>query len=355
MTRVVCYAADFICNATHIMMRESRVASRNMSSILIQTVKEEDDSCTVQTENPKVVPKLQFSIRPANEGDVPALKKIRQDMGIHDVPTVFQTFMKLDPQGLKIAVSDTGKILGSCGCVFNGDDSDGVYFGGIYCVEPKYQGTGIGLKIYKECFEHFGDSNCGLNAVPGMTEIYRDRGGFPVEEKEWVCLKNQTSSYVSPDVLSNFVPQGVDIQPFHDSFLAKMVAYDQALVGFRRSLLLSMSCNEMNSKTFVAFKNGVCVGFGTIKESCLGAGRVGPLYADDPAVAEVILRKLLESFPGRNGFAMMTISSNVPANSFLRRLSCPVKEECHRLYTKKRMIVDTNKIYALFDINFSAF
>ncbi|GIY76942.1 n-acetyltransferase domain-containing protein [Caerostris extrusa] len=168
--------------------------------------------------------------------------------------------------------------------------------------------------------------NCGLNAVPGMYEVYRDKAGFPVEEPDWVCVKNQTSTDVSQNVLSNIVPPGVDIQPYQDSFLPAMVAYDQALIGF-----------------------------GTIKESCLGAGRIGPLYADEPAIAEVILRRLLDSFPERKGFAMMTISNNMHSSSFLRKLGCPAKEECRRLYSSKRLMVDTSKIYAHFDINFSPF
>ncbi|CAL1276864.1 unnamed protein product [Larinioides sclopetarius] len=322
---------------------------------MIQAVKEEDDSYIIQTEAPKTDPNVRFSIRPTTESDVLEITKLRREIGIHDVPTVFRTFMKLDPQGLQIAVNETGKVLGTCSAVFNGDDSNGLYFGGMYCVQPKYRRSGIGKQLYKTCVDRFGDSNCGLNAVPGMTEVYRDSGGFPVEEKDWVCLKNQTLDYVSPEVLSNVVPPEVDIQPFENSYLPKMVAYDEALVGFRRSLLLSMSCNEEDSQTFVAFKDGVCIGFGSIKESCLGAARVGPLYADDPAVAEVILRKLLESFSDRKGFAMMSISNNIHANYFLKRLACPVKEECHRLYNKRRLIVDTSKIYALFDNNFVVF
>lgn len=79
------------------------MTSRQMST-LTQRVKEEDDSCIVQAEKPK----FSFLIRPATEVDIPELKKIRGDMGIHDAPTVFQTFMKLDPKGFKIAVSHTG-------------------------------------------------------------------------------------------------------------------------------------------------------------------------------------------------------------------------------------------------------
>ncbi|GFW66648.1 n-acetyltransferase domain-containing protein [Trichonephila clavipes] len=90
-----------------------------------------------------------------------------------------------------------------------------------------------------------------------------------------------------------------------------MFAYDYDLVGYKRSMALEMSYKEKDSKTFVAFKDGNCFGFGSIKISCLDSGWVGPLYADDPSVAEVLLRKLLEEFPVRKGFAMMAISSNV--------------------------------------------
>ncbi|GIY76149.1 hypothetical protein CDAR_461011 [Caerostris darwini] len=355
MARVAIFAKDFVCNTAPVVMRKSKLGHRNMSGSLIQTVKEEEETYQVQALRPKNLPNIRFRVRPANADDLPILVKIRQDMGIHDVPTSLLSWMKLDPDGIKIAETETGDVVGSCSSVFNGDDDDGIYFGGIYCVEPKFQGTGIGQNLFKSCVEHYGTGNCGLNAVPGMYEVYRDRAGFPVEEPDWVCVKNQTSTDVSQNVLSNIVPPGVDIQPYQDSFLPAMVAYDQALIGFKRSLQLLYSCEEVDNKTLVAFKDGVCVGFGTIKESCLRAGRIGPLYADEPVIAEVILGRLLDSFPERKGFAMMTISNNMHANSFLRKLGCPAKEECRRLYSSKRLMVDTSKIYAHFDINFSPF
>ncbi|GFY37580.1 n-acetyltransferase domain-containing protein [Trichonephila inaurata madagascariensis] len=134
-----------------------------------------------------------------------------------------------------------------------------------------------------------------------------------------------------------------------------MFAYDYDLTGCNRSIALEMSCKEKDSKTFVAFKDGKCVGFGSIKKSCLDAGRVGPLYADDPVVAEILLRKLLEAFPERKGFAMMTISCNVHANNLVKKLSCPATGICYRMHTRKRLIVDTNRIFAHSDINFAPF
>ncbi|GFY06764.1 n-acetyltransferase domain-containing protein [Trichonephila clavipes] len=209
--------------------------------------------------------------------------------------------------------------------------------------------------LYKCCTEISTYANLVGNSVPELMEVYQGTGVFPVVEKEWTIIKNQTSSNVFPEALSNVLPPKVDTQPFEDSFLQSMFAYDYDLMGYKRSRALEMSCKEKDSKTFVALKDGKCVGFGSIKKSCLDAGRVGPLYADDPAVAEVLLKKLLEAFPERKGFAMMTLSSNVHANNLIKKLSCPTTGMCYRLHSLKRLIVDTKRIFAQSDMNFSPF
>ncbi|GIY76940.1 n-acetyltransferase domain-containing protein, partial [Caerostris extrusa] len=99
-------------------------------------------------------------VRPAKADDLPILVKIRQDMGIHDVPSSLLSWMKLDPDGIKIAETETGDVIGSCSSVFNGDDEDGIYFGGIYCVEPKFQGTGIGQNVSNDFGKMYGLCYC---------------------------------------------------------------------------------------------------------------------------------------------------------------------------------------------------
>lgn len=203
--------------------------------------------------------------------------------------------------------------------------------------------------------KHIGPRNCALNAVPGKLELYRDKGGFPIEETRWTCVVNETEEPIAHEALSDHVPDGVSIEPFQDSYLPAMLEYDLALVGYDRKRPLELNCKEVDSKTLVAFKNGECVGFGTIKISCHKCGQVGPLYADDAAVAEVILRRLIVSLPKAKGFAMMTISTNCPANDFIKKIGCPTTEECPRLYRKEKIEVDTNKIFAQWDLNFSPY
>ncbi|XP_054706846.1 uncharacterized protein LOC129216654 [Uloborus diversus] len=244
------------------------------------------------------------------------------------------------------------EVLAVCCSVVHHED---LAFLGIYAVRKKYRGLGLGLKVWNACLEHIGDRNAALNAVPGKLELYRDRGGFPVVENDFVNLVNETEESVHVENLSDSVPSGVDIQPYQAAHLPLMLKFDFNLIGYKRDLAIRLNCEETDSHTFVAFKDGACVGFGTIKMSCQEVGQVGPLYADDSAVAEPLLKKLILSLPQAKGFAMMTISTNHKANEFIKLLGCPMTEECPRLYKKYALKVDTNKVFAHFDLNFSPF
>ncbi|GFY37713.1 acetyltransf_18 domain-containing protein [Trichonephila inaurata madagascariensis] len=260
-----------------------------------------------------------------------------------------QSPMKQNPGKREEPGEREGEVIGVCCAVIHHPN---LAFVGVYAVREKYRGCGIGKEVWDKCMKHVENMNVVINAVPDKVLLYRDKGGFPILETEWACVVNETEEPINHEALSNEVPDGVEIVPFQDSHLPAMFEYDLALIGYDRKLALELNCKEFDSKTFVAFKDGKCVGFGTIKRSCHNVGQVGPLYADDPAVAEVMLRTLIESHPDVKGFAMMTISSNVPANNFIKKIGCPTTEECPRLYRKEKVEVDKSKVIAHFDLNF---
>lgn len=295
---------------------------------------------------------VKYTVRNMTKEDVPQTLDVWRETGMQEGTHCLYTWLDVDPDAFKIAVTDEGEVIGACSACIHHDD---LVFVGIYCVREKYRGLGVGFKVWSACMQHVGDKNVCLNAVPGKLELYRDRGGFPIVEADWECVVNETSSAINHDVLSDIPPKGVEIEPFEDSHLPLVFDYDHKLMGYSRQKALQLSFKEHDSRTFVAVKNGECVGFGTIKVSCQEAGLIGPLYADDKVTAEALLKKLILSLPQAKGFSMMTVSNNEAANEFIRRIGCPATEECPRLYRKKKFDIDLSKVYGHFDLNFSPY
>ncbi|CAL1276855.1 unnamed protein product [Larinioides sclopetarius] len=296
--------------------------------------------------------KSHYRVRHMTHEDLPQLMEIRRDLKVHDVKSCIDSWLTVDPQGINVVASKEGEIVGACCFIRNSED---LYFGGLYCIRPKFQGSGLGIQVFNACMEHIGPRNAAINAVPGKMELYRDKSGFPIVETEFMCQKNYTSELVDSNNLSSINLQGVTIESVQECHLPALFSYDFSIVGYDRKLVLALNCLEDNSRTFVAVRNGSCVGFGTIKLTCMGAGRVGPLYADDTAIAEALLKTLIMSMPNFTGFVMNTVSNNVAARRLLKKLGVPLKEELTRMYRKEKLSADTKKIFALYDLNLAPF
>ncbi|GFU08777.1 n-acetyltransferase domain-containing protein [Nephila pilipes] len=298
-----------------------------------------------------VVLETAYKIRSIEEEDVPQVMELRRKLRVHDVPTYLLSWMKIDPEGIKVALNENGDVIGTISFVRNNSD---LYVGGLYAMHEKYRGLSIGNRLFTVGLAHAQNKNIVGNPVPYMADKYIQMKLGHLDES-FQTLKNFIPDFVNSNVLSNKeLPDNVEIEPYQECLLPSIVQYDTSIVGFDREQILELSCKEKNSQTFVALKNGTCVGYGSIKLSCLDAGKVGPLFADDPGVAEALLKKLLESYPNRKGFAMTTINTNDVANSFVRKLGNAEIDTCLRFYTKVMLKVDTKRIFALTDLNFSA-
>lgn len=293
----------------------------------------------------------EYEVRAMTAADVPKALQVWKETGMQEGTHCLYTWLKVDPQGFHIAVTKTGEVLAVCSAILHNKD---LAFVGIYSVLKKFRGLGIGYKVWNACMDHIGERNAALNAVPGKLELYRDKGGFPIVETEWVCLVNETENNVDPCVLADESPAGVEIRPLEEADLPLVLEYDFKLIGYKRDVALKGNFREDESSSFVAIRDGACVGFGTVKRSVQEAAQVGPLYADDPRTAEVLLRKLIESRKEK-GLAIMTVSNNPAANAIVAKLKVPMAEECPRLYKRDILRVDCSKVYAQFDLNFSPF
>ncbi|KFM59845.1 hypothetical protein X975_04358, partial [Stegodyphus mimosarum] len=250
---------------------------------------------------------VKYEIRPMRKIDVPQGLDVWRETGMQEGTHSIYSWLKFDPHGFYVAVTNSGEVLGTCAAVINHDD---LAFIGLYSVREKYRGLGIGSKIWNACLEHVGTRNLALNSAPGTLEMYRDKCAFPIVEDRWEILLNETDLNVSPANLSDQVPFGVRVQHCRESDLPLIYEFDFNLVGYKRDLVIKLTSQEQDTKTVVAIKDGECIGYGTIRKTCQGIGYVGPLYANDSSIAEVILRRLIVSAPEVKGLFIGTDSNN---------------------------------------------
>ncbi|GFQ90608.1 n-acetyltransferase domain-containing protein [Trichonephila clavata] len=298
-----------------------------------------------------VTTKTPFKVRCMKEEDIPQVMELRRQVRVHDVPTFLQTWLKIDPEGIFVVLTEEDKVIGAVSVVEN---RPGLHIGGLYCIHEKYRKQGVGSHLNNCVLPRIKDKITIGNSVLHMTEKYVKAGQLPYIDENLTTLKNYIPNIGSPNVLGNKdLPDNIEIEPFQKNLLPSIVQYDASVVGFERAQMLELSCQEEDSETFAAFRNGACIGYGSIKRSCLGAGRVSPLFADDPTVAEALLKKLLESYPNMNGFAMFTLKNNEFSSSMIRKLGNPEIETCMRIYSKAKIEVDAKRVFALTDMNLS--
>ncbi|XP_054711705.1 uncharacterized protein LOC129221275 [Uloborus diversus] len=295
---------------------------------------------------------IAYEIRLMRKEDIPEVLDLWRESEMDKPAHSLSTWFKVDPGGFYVAVTDIGDVVGVCSAVLQHKNLAVI---GSYCVKRKYRGLGIGRKVWKACNERIGSRNAAVSAVPGKIELYRDTCGYPIVEKEWVALLYRTTASLKVNELSDSISEKYDIRPYTETDLPLMIEYFSVLMGYKLDLAIRLSCKEADSLTCVAIKNDSCVGFGSVKISYNGEAHVTPLYADCPLVAEFLLKKLLLSLSQAKGYVIKTVSSNRAANEIAQRLGWSSPELIPRLYRKRKLKVDTNKVFALSVLSFAPF
>ncbi|CAL1269656.1 unnamed protein product [Larinioides sclopetarius] len=294
---------------------------------------------------------INYKVRPLRPEDIPEVIDVSLQSTYQYSKESLLNWIKYDPEGIIVAALDSGKVIGVCATVIHNDE---VAFGGAFCVLEGYRDFDVGNKLLVQSIKHVENRNLGLNCRADKLRIYKNRG-FSVTEHLWSILEYEYLGSLNTKVLSDALPAEVVLKAFSDNYLEDIYTYDKMLIGYDRREIVKENCKEFSTKTLVAFKRGICVGYGCVKINIFDAARVGPLYCNDQKVGEVMFKRLLEQVPDAKGLAMSTISNNLIANGCVKRMRIPLHDNLIRLYSKEIMVVNTCKIFAHFDVDFSPF
>lgn len=220
----------------------------------------------------------------SDEIDIP-IEWARQEgwnPGIHDG----EMHYPVDPEGWFCA-EENGEIIGVAAGI-NYDES--FSFGGFYIIRPDHRDHGVGWSLCQKLFAHVGDRNFGIDGVYAMQDKYATKAGmiFAYRNIRWqgVARGTQRPALVPASEV-----------PFDD-----LLAFDTAHFPAERRRFLERWLSQPDGNALVHLDaQGQIAGYGVIRR-CYEGHKIGPLFANTPAVADEILNGLLAPIPDETFF-----------------------------------------------------
>ncbi|NVJ71294.1 MAG: GNAT family N-acetyltransferase [Alphaproteobacteria bacterium] len=198
--------------------------------------------------------------------------------GIHDA----STFYAADQNGFFKGTLD-GEIVATGSAVIY-DDS--FAFCGLYIVAPEHRGKGYGLELTKARLAYCGDRNVGIDGVLANVPIYEQIGYVPYYENNRFVREAGACRHTNKAV-----------RPITTADFGAIQAYDRPCFPAPREAFLKAWLTQSDSVALCYEEDGGIKGYG-VRRKCRVGHKIGPLFADNAAIAEALFEGLQEGVEG---------------------------------------------------------
>lgn len=244
--------------------------------------------------------------------------------GLHDADCFFAT----DPHGFFIGILNEEPI----GCISTVAYDENFGFLGFYIVKPEYRGEGFGLQIWQKGMTCLGDRNIGLDGVVAQQDNYK-KSGFKL------AYRNVRYEGIGE---GKFSGGAIDLSkiPFPD-----LVIYDNKFFPAKRPNFLKRWIEQPDSLALGILKNKQLVGYGVIRV-CRRGFKIGPLFANDEAIAENLFQSLTSQTKGQSVYLDIP-EINSEAQELARKHNMKIIFETARMYTKNQPDLPIRQIFGV--------
>ncbi|MCE3046192.1 GNAT family N-acetyltransferase [Legionella sp. 16cNR16C] len=247
--------------------------------------------------------------------------------GLHDINCYYQT----DPDGFFAGKLD-GKTI-AIGSAVRYDEH--FAFCGFYIVDKAYRGGGYGLALTRKRLEYVGSRNAGIDGVPQMLEKY-SRLGYRQAHANARYRWETHSIAIAAD------PSFIDLKQVD---LKRLSDYDRQHFPARRESFLNCWINQPDSISLACLHQGELCGYGVIRPAHEGY-RIGPLFADNPAIANDLFLQLCKQ--AKSHLVFLDIPENNPhAINLVKQYEMEKVFTTARMYLKGEPEVKIQSIYGI--------
>ncbi|MBT5706685.1 MAG: GNAT family N-acetyltransferase [Verrucomicrobia bacterium] len=207
-------------------------------------------------------------------------------------------------------------------------------FCGLYIVDPKFRGRGLGLALTKARLGYCGDRNVGIDGVLANVEIYQRVGYKPF--------------YMNHRFQTEAVSEEFDektVQPINDAHISSILAYDRHCFPADRESFLRAWIRQPEGRALVFCLENQVRGF-AVRRKCRLGYKVGPLFADDIHVARELFNALQADILGQTLF--WDVPENNPAAlELVREYSMQEVFATMRMYRKMLPEIQHGKVFGI--------
>jgi ribosomal protein S18 acetylase RimI-like enzyme len=199
----------------------------------------------------------------------------------------------------------------------------GATFGflGLYIVSNAFRGQGYGMQIWKAGLERLAGRNVGLDGVVAQQDNYR-KSGFRLAYRN-IRYQGTASAPASIDAR---------IVPLSSVPVAETIAYDRAFFPDERAAFLRCWITQPDSTALGILRGRTLAGYGVVRRGRDGY-KIGPLFADDAALAEALFGALQAYMPRDAVIYLDVPEANTAAVALAERHGMVVAFETARMYT----------------------
>ena len=208
--------------------------------------------------------------------------------GLHDADIFWAT----DPDGF-IAAELNGEMIGS-GSIVNYGGVCG--FMGFFIIHPKFRGRHFGRQLWIARRDRLikrlqAPARIEMDGVFNMQSFYA-KGGFQFLNRDLRFQGTAQAQTSTPTSIST----RCDVVDLSTIAFDEINQYDQTIFMAPRSEFLRRWISQPACHALGATRNGKLVGYAIARPSRTGY-RIGPLFANDPAIARMLFQSLLTRLP----------------------------------------------------------
>ena len=247
--------------------------------------------------------------------------------GLHDADCFYAT----DPDGFLIGLR-ANKPVAVLSVVKYGEAFG---FLGFFIVKPQYRGQGYGRRIWKAGMSYLEGRSIGLDGVVEQQASY-GKSGFVLAHRN---IRYQGVAQAQQQPPHPAVP--LASLPFDE-----LLAYDRPFFPEQRAEFLRCWAGQPESNALGILDGGELAGYGVLRR-CRSGFKIGPLFADSPALAEQLFVALQASAPEGAAIFLDVPEPNTEAVALAQRHGMSVVFETARMYKGRRPALPIERLFGI--------